>query len=715
MHNLIRRICSISKEALHLADLSRSAIRADIEQSVALFASSATIDKLNSPSSETLGDRLDIYIRSNEQAAQLAKELSADPFLLSRLKYWSATCSQIVHESRQWHEQLYRAFHVEGPVISIAELSGDPHGYHGVFKVTFLSGPPLVFRRRPNGTSRLWNDSIELLNQRTKTPLPTCHTIGDDSVGWQEFVKPVGRLFDAPRELRQWGIMIALAWTSSLNDAHRGNFILTNEGPVLIDTETLLAPQQPCEGVDAITSSITDSIESSLLASGVLPRPRRINGTWLDLSPFAAIRDSDASISRMPVINFGECWTIRMAHNHSENKSLPSIVEYIDCTGTVSARQHVTDGFSDGLFGCSAVEELLRQKRHEATKRRSVTRPTYQYRNELLRRRLQSRPKSAASIEFISQDDKLTPGHFTNEEEDFLSLWTVPIFWDTIGRPRNPADQLESRLTRQIHASLFGATGTHAGTTHEPAGIKELTTSCMSQLTERDAYLYDAASAGSGFLTYPSGFSLSSGLAGIVLTLDRFDPESARKWRELAGPWLATQCTRVTDSLEPLPKSRFVPGGPLHGLLFLARSTLEPEFVANLALRMHRDCIGSSDAETNAMRYCLLGTHTAASVDVRTLTADGLHPAVGYWLLESMITDLGCDSHETVALSEYLLEAEAGRCSAPLTHLLLRKTHQQEREPHQSRSTGLDGLAGSVWHHSSEAPRLSRTSTGHTS
>ncbi len=703
------------ERSLHPLRTSPS-IAVDLEESIALFASRDLLEALAAISVQGFLPKLRALCRARGWLARVEAELEPDAFLSKRLENWFLTSRLLLDDFEVWKEELRESFGVSGPIRYMVELDGDPHGLQGVFRVGLTNGRSLVYRRRPFGTDLLWHEAVRVMNRLPSgtVRLSTSRPVGDDRVSWQRFYERI----DSPsldRQLvEQWGLLLALAQVCRLNDAHRDNFLVAADGPVLVDTETMLFREPLVTGVDALARSLETSLALSILGTGMLPRPRRTTRGWQDYSALSPHSAGRQSIIRRPVVELsGPPW-VKWGSKTIRRMRLAALSDRREGESLAGAVDILVTAYESGIQHAAEVAAALDDQKG-CTLRRRVLRPTYQYREELLQRRLVLRLGSAASHGVLERSPSETPA-FLDEEERQLSLWQVPLLRELAGSADSGCAVLAARSAIQIRASLLGVSGGRLRKVAE-SPLQTLTRIVGQATCARDCYVYDATPAGKHFLTYPTGLSLTSGLAGVLLTLDRFDPSAACAWRGRARGWLASQCEEVVSTPGRLPMARLVPGGPIHGLLYLARTTLPPSYLATLVERVRDDCLSNVDTPAgSAIRFTLwasLGVFSQrpSDQDIEELLGQGLHYAVGYWLLDAIIADGGDTSKAGCRrLVERLVrdeQADAG-CAVPLAALRTGgiERAQGQTPPMESRLSGLDGLAGAVWLESGVAPSV---------
>lgn len=691
-------------------------IAADLEESIALFASRDLLEALAGMGANGFLLKLRGLCRVPGWSERVQAELEQDTYLTKRLENWFLSSRLLLDDFEVWKDLLRDSFGISGPIRYVVELDGDPHGLEGVFRVGLTDGRSLVYRRRPCGSDLLWNEAVRVMNslQSGTVRLPTTRPVGDDRVTWQPFYEAIGSPSPMGQFAEQWGLLVALAQICRLNDAHRDNFLAAADGPVLVDTETVLFREPLVTDADALARSLETSLALSIMGTGMFPRPRRTPFGWRDLSALSPHSAGTQRISQRPVVDLsGPPW-VKWGRTTGEQQRPAALGNRREAGGLEAAVDILVTAYEAGVQHAGAVAAAVNEQ-VGSTLRRRVLRPTYQYRDELLQRRLALRPGSAASHDAPELPPREAPA-FLDEEELQLSQWQVPLLREPVGRADPGCGVLAARTVTQIRASLLGHSG---GRLHKLAEtpLRTLSRIVRQETCARDCYLYDATPAGKHFLTYPTGLSLTSGLAGVLLTLDRFDPPAARAWRRRAHAWLVSLWGEVVSTRARLPISRLVPGGPIHGLLYLVRTTLPADYLAPLVERVSDDLGSNLDTPAgSAIQFTLwssLGKAPPRPSDdyIEDLLNVGLHYGVGYWLLDAIIADSGgISSVGYWRLVESLLKGEQAdvNCAVPLTSLRTQGLGMARGQNHpiESRSSGLDGLAGAIWLQSGAAPSV---------
>ncbi len=175
-------------------------------------------------------------------------------------------------------QALHQRFGIDpsAQMIGIDAL-GDAHrGGLRVRRIRFSDGKSIIFKPRNCTLEARWNDFLEVINDAGLTPklARLAHVLGRDRVlgsehAWFEDVQHVN--CDTPEQIaerfNQYGALIALSYVTHARDLHQDNVIIGAQGPVLIDSETVLQPQgAPLTG-PAIKPSGDAAKDSSVIAA----------------------------------------------------------------------------------------------------------------------------------------------------------------------------------------------------------------------------------------------------------------------------------------------------------------------------------------------------------------------------------------------------------------------------------------------------------------
>ncbi|GAB1644463.1 type 2 lanthipeptide synthetase LanM family protein [Krasilnikovia sp. MM14-A1259] len=158
-----------------------------------------------------------------------------------------------------------------GPLTALELGAGDSH-QHGrtVGLLRFASGARLVYKPRPLGAHRHFNELVRWLNVRVAAQLSlrTLTVLERDGYGWVEFVaaQPCTDRDGVARFYRRQGFLLALLYALDGADVHYENLIACADQPVLVDVETLFHPHLPVAAdADPAAAALARSVHRSAL------------------------------------------------------------------------------------------------------------------------------------------------------------------------------------------------------------------------------------------------------------------------------------------------------------------------------------------------------------------------------------------------------------------------------------------------------------------
>ena len=177
---------------------------------------------------------------------------------------------------------------------------GDAHrGGLRVRRVRFSDSKSLIFKPRNCTLEARWNDFLGVINDAGLAPklASLSYALGREHA-WFEDIQHVS--CDTPTQIAerfcQYGALIALSYVTHARDLHQDNVIVGAQGPVLIDSETVLQPQgapltgpvakpQDVGSEKAVPSTMARAaaeLESSCLGSGLVrfPAQSASGETW---------------------------------------------------------------------------------------------------------------------------------------------------------------------------------------------------------------------------------------------------------------------------------------------------------------------------------------------------------------------------------------------------------------------------------------------------
>ena len=124
---------------------------------------------------------------------------------------------------------------------------GDAHrGGLRVRRIRFSDSKSVIFKPRNCMLEARWNDFLNVVNDAGLTPkLASLSYVLSHEHGWFADIQHVS--CESPEQIaerfNQYGALIALSYVTHARDLHQDNVIVGAQGPVLIDSETVLQPQ----------------------------------------------------------------------------------------------------------------------------------------------------------------------------------------------------------------------------------------------------------------------------------------------------------------------------------------------------------------------------------------------------------------------------------------------------------------------------------------
>jgi type 2 lantibiotic biosynthesis protein LanM len=236
---------------------------------------------------ETPSDRYLYYIQHILPKPSFLKELFAEYPLFGK-----TIAVQILLFVEQFHEFLERLSQLEKGRVSDLTLGlSDLHnGNRLVYKMEFEDGTSLVYKPKPLGLDKAYNELLEQLNELgLNPPLKTHQILNKGDYGWAEFIptfecKNKG---EVERYFERFGMLIALMYLMEGTDWHYENMIASGENPVLIDLESLFHPVP--KNMEMNPSPLRDSVfRTAFLPSGEMGGQNRI-----DISPLSAQEEQE--------------------------------------------------------------------------------------------------------------------------------------------------------------------------------------------------------------------------------------------------------------------------------------------------------------------------------------------------------------------------------------------------------------------------------------
>lgn len=148
-------------------------------------------------------------------------------------------------------DALARAFNGGDPLGAVAAIreGGDRHaGGRATRIVSFEAGVRAVYKPRSVAVSQAFFDVVDWVDERSEGPdLRTAEYVVREDYGWMEWIEP--RPCDSEVEVERFyqriGRLIAVLYALRFYDGHLENLVAAGEHPVLVDLETVAAPEPP--------------------------------------------------------------------------------------------------------------------------------------------------------------------------------------------------------------------------------------------------------------------------------------------------------------------------------------------------------------------------------------------------------------------------------------------------------------------------------------
>jgi type 2 lantibiotic biosynthesis protein LanM len=167
--------------------------------------------------------------------------------ICARMEQWQVATAEFLMRLQNDALVLQASFGLEK--IWSAHLQcdlGDSHQEgRNVMAITFLDGKRLVYKPRCVRMGEAWFELLEWLKrEEANFSLSAARVLSRENYGWVEWVDPATNSDERGAELyyQRAGELLALAWIFSATDLHEENLIAAQDGPVIIDLETLFTP-----------------------------------------------------------------------------------------------------------------------------------------------------------------------------------------------------------------------------------------------------------------------------------------------------------------------------------------------------------------------------------------------------------------------------------------------------------------------------------------
>ncbi|MFN0250290.1 MAG: DUF4135 domain-containing protein [Kofleriaceae bacterium] len=158
--------------------------------------------------------------------------------LVSSLDHWMTFSLEFLNHFAADRSQLCIEFGAGkdlGTLVSLDDSKGDAHRHgRSVLILTFSTGTRIVYKPRPLGVARHFQELLSWLNERgADPPVRTLKVLDRGAYGWVEFVSPQG--CSSPDEVKRFytrqGELLALLYAIEATDFHFENLIAVGEHP----------------------------------------------------------------------------------------------------------------------------------------------------------------------------------------------------------------------------------------------------------------------------------------------------------------------------------------------------------------------------------------------------------------------------------------------------------------------------------------------------
>ena len=302
VRSLLKRLCQIAAPALSAALRRRSPLLYLMLPGVRLR-----------PKEEPYRRFVD-GLRQGGLRTMLAELTVLMHLICARMEQWQVATAEFLMRLQNDAPLLQASFGLEK--IWSAQLQcdlGDSHQEgRNVMAITFLDGKRLVYKPRCVRMGQAWFELLEWLKREDASfSLSAPRVLSRENYGWVEWVNPATNSDERGAKLyyQRAGELLALAWIFSATDLHEENVIATQDGPVIIDLETLFTPvvrpfftsRQELE----LTAGAND-VGVGILMTSLLP-VWQVNedGRARDLSGFAGRMREEASYAEPTWVDLG--------------------------------------------------------------------------------------------------------------------------------------------------------------------------------------------------------------------------------------------------------------------------------------------------------------------------------------------------------------------------------------------------------------------------
>lgn len=329
---------------------------------------------------------------------------------------------------------------VEDLSLSLSDLH---HGNRSVYQVAFDTGESLIYKPKPLGLDKAYNEFIGALNGMGLDPaLKTYRILDREEYGWVEFVKtlPCYTEGEVKRYFQKFGMLIAVMYLLEGTDCHYENMICSGEDPVLIDLESLFHPTlKTFKEAPELTVWNHSVFRTGFLPSFGVAAQRR-----MDISPLSADEEQETpqEIAQWEKVNTDEMQFVFAKKAMKMNIPRPKLGGKIAAT---------TDYIDDLLQGFRSLYRLFLENRKQIVRLleplfrypvRCIFRPTSLYFRILQRlsdpKLMRSEEETAKALEVLMRFSQIKDSpalHLIAEKEKEALLYgDIPFF---LSSPKN--------------------------------------------------------------------------------------------------------------------------------------------------------------------------------------------------------------------------------------------------------------------------------------
>jgi type 2 lantibiotic biosynthesis protein LanM len=218
--------------------------------------------------------------------------------LASTTMFWLDATAELLQRFCRDRRAICDALGISGDsdVDSVESCASDPHnGLRSVVLLKLGSGERIIYKPRPMTIEAVWNDLLQFcVNLGAPADFRSYRILDCGGYGWAEYVRkaPCRDCEEVSRYVTRAGALLAIVYLLGGSDCHADNIIPAGEYPVLIDVETLLAPNpRDCSAHTDASRAAHRLLWQSVMTTFMLPRwVRSLNGDRvIDASAFGAI------------------------------------------------------------------------------------------------------------------------------------------------------------------------------------------------------------------------------------------------------------------------------------------------------------------------------------------------------------------------------------------------------------------------------------------